>query len=286
MNKMILMLLICASGICLEASKLSGQKRKNTDLPESTRDIKRARTANNNGSGDNRINLKLFDAIRKGDIEHAQQAIEQDQGDSINAKNYLELTPLALACIRGQTEIAKLLLNENAADVPDNFGYTLLHQAIGAKNLDLVKLVLTNCNLIKPSKCGWTPLIMACYLGNERIVQYILDQLKREKMISRAINAYDKHERTALHFAAEFGYVHIIEMLLKADAAINFNDIRFNTPLHKAVTSQNLDAVKMLIKAGAKLDCKNKLGLTPLDLADQSDNVALKRIFRPTTPPL
>jgi hypothetical protein len=70
-----------------------------------------------------------------------------------------------------------------------------------------------------------------------------------------------------LHWAAENGHIHIIELLLGAGADINAKNKDGNTPLHYAALTCKVETVELLLKRGADPTAKNVKGETPADVA-------------------
>ena len=81
------------------------------------------------------------------------------------------------------------------------------------------------------------------------------------------INSRDEHGRTALHIAAEGGYVEIAQCLLAKGANVNATDFNRKTPLHLAAAKapQESGMVKFLCNQDrAMVDAKDNDGMTPL----------------------
>lgn len=60
--------------------------------------------------------------------------------------------------------------------------------------------------------------------------------------------------RTALHYAAVFGYLTIIEALVTAGAKIDLQDNDGYTPLHRAAQEQHFKSVQFLLNNGADVE--------------------------------
>merc|ERR1712098_90512 len=71
------------------------------------------------------------------------------------------------------------------------------------------------------------------------------------------VNA-DSEGWTAMHFAASYGRIELMELLLEFEAEIDAIDNWEETPLMKAVRSKDIDAVELLLERDARLDLKNK----------------------------
>ena len=173
------------------------------------------------------------------------------------------------------------------------------------------KLILENTNrfftyqkiLNFSNNSGYTPLIMAIYIKNEPITNFILDLASPDvinkkdnngrtaisfvddinlfkKLISKGadINALDNNNNNLLHINAgirkrpegDKDNVSIIEYILNSDTflkdKINEKNILGNTPLHEAFKNNKMAIILTLIKYGAKLTIKNDEGETPLTI--------------------
>lgn len=140
---------------------------------------------------------------------------------------------------------------------------------------------------------GWTPLMLAAFLGNDEIVELLIKS-------SADINALDLGGNSVLHwavFGCHTGCTRIlIEHHAKTDARNNFgwtplmqatarnylegvalliaSGVDINaaandglTALHKAAASGYLELVQLLLEQGADRKQKTRAGLTPMELA-------------------
>jgi ankyrin repeat protein len=89
-----------------------------------------------------------------------------------------------------------------------------------------------------------------------RMKAYVLSQ--------KNVNVRDKKGRTLLHYAANKGYLPVVELLVQKGAMVNARDNDERTPLHEAMSYQAYDAAKLLVKNGADMTLKDKDGATPL----------------------
>ncbi|XP_002741889.1 myotrophin-like [Saccoglossus kowalevskii] len=77
--------------------------------------------------------------------------------------------------------------------------------------------------------------------------------------------------RTALHVAADFGQVDVIEYLLSKGADINLPDKHGITPILAAIFEGHTDSVRLLLHKGASTDGKAPDGSTYFESAESDD---------------
>jgi ankyrin repeat protein len=120
-----------------------------------------------------------------------------NKGSDVNAKYKAGTYPLHIAVLKGQLEIAKLLLSKGAEINKNNDGdeATPLHIAAQHNKIDIVNLLLANgADVHAKAAKGYTPL----------------------------------------HVAAEWGHIYVVERLLGAGADSNIKETRGFTPLKLA----------------------------------------------------
>eukprot|EP00111_Clytia_hemisphaerica_P013943 TCONS_00041044-protein len=88
--------------------------------------------------------------------------------------------------------------------------------------------------------------------------------LKEEKF-QQKINRVDAQKRTALHFAASWGCIKTLNILLRCPGIdVNKQDYHGKTPLYKAMEIGSIECVKALVKAGANTRIKAQDSRDPL----------------------
>nr|CCC93143.1 putative ankyrin repeat protein [Trypanosoma congolense IL3000] len=110
-----------------------------------------------------------------------------------------------------------------------------------------------------------TLLHHAAFSGNIRVVELILSAQEKGQKID--IDALDADGWTPLHYAADRGFVAVVEKLVEEGANVNCRDQMRRTPLHLAAGRGQVDVVKRLLKVGASCAMKNAAGQTPLQCA-------------------
>jgi uncharacterized protein len=116
----------------------------------------------------------LFIALREPSPKVAQILIKAPKID-LNPITDDGETPLMMAVFKGQTELAIQMI-EKGADV-NKTGWTPLHYAATAGNVQLIKILLENYAYIdaeSPNKT--TPLMMAAHYGTPGAVKLLLEE--------------------------------------------------------------------------------------------------------------
>jgi len=186
------------------------------------------------------VNKLITQAIAKNDIEDVRRHILN--GTDINEQNESGWAPLHYAAVRGNTAIAKLLI-ENGAK-PDT-----------------------------KTKSSQTALHFAADRGFAELATLLVEK-------GADVNAVDKDGWTPLHFAAEKDRVAIAEYLIGKGAGVNKVSVGGGTPLHEASASASAAMIKLLLDKGADKTIKAKNGKTPLDYAIELKNEPAKKILK------
>ena len=127
---------------------------------------------------------------------------------NINAFNALGESPLMLAALKGQLELADKLVKKGA-DV-NKTGWTPLHYAASNGHVEVIKLLLENHAYIDAeSPNSSTPLMMASMYGNPQSVKLLLNE-GADPLLKNQIGL------TALQFAQRADRQDSAELLTKA----------------------------------------------------------------------
>ncbi len=151
------------------------------------------------------------------------------EGDRMRVRILLELgvspnerekllgsTALMAACLAGQAEIARDLLDHGAElDLRDNDGRTALMEACLAGNRNsVIMLVERGADVHAESRHGTTPLLAACISGEADVVRVILER-------GADVNARNRYGKTPLTEAMASGSADTVELLLRRGAHPN-----------------------------------------------------------------
>jgi ankyrin repeat protein len=105
-----------------------------------------------------------------------------------------------------------------------------------------------------------TPLTYAAWYGKMAVVRVLLQ-------CGANVDSVDGHKSTALHLAAFNGHLDVCRLLLDWGAKVDHVDIWKDTPLHWAAWKGYWSVVKLLVKRGANVCVKNGFGETASDMA-------------------
>lgn len=287
---------------------------------------------------DDELGPALYDAARHGRIERALQLLQagadprllpdpqwRDQrslavlaavlpdlrllreliarGVDVNAP-HRGMTPL-LAATRdswhGRPEAVMTLL-ANGADsrAADGEGNTPLHHAARSSDPGVAALLRDAAAEIDAlNQEGWSPLAVACQVGNWRMARFLLERGARSEPVdgtpallaaaatedddpagvqlllkhkARA-DARDRQRRSALHEAALAGHVAIIDALLAAGANLEARDAQGRTPLLEAAAAGRALVVEHLLAHAPDLGVVDNDGRNALLLAVMAEDV-------------
>ncbi|KAL7931627.1 ankyrin repeat-containing domain protein [Trichoderma chlorosporum] len=170
----------------------------------------------------------------------------------INTRNEFGRSPLTLACIKGHTAVASVLLDRGAdIKLVDNSGNTALYYATTPNSKSLSEVIIKRAAaalsdfadigdvFLRSAKHGITDVARICIASAARVNGVPLKNFR------------DGDSQTALHLAAREGHDDIISLLWEAGAMLDEVDDRGQTPLTVAALAGKINIVKMLLEAGA-----------------------------------
>ena len=152
----------------------------------------------------------LLIAIKEPSPKVAKTLVNTPKID-LNLLNVLGESPLMLAALKGELELATQMV-KNGADV-NKTGWTPLHYAASNSQVSVVKLLLENYAYIDAgSPNGTTPLMMASMYGSPEAVKLLLDE-GADPMLKNQLGL------TALQFALRGIRPDAVELLTKISRA-------------------------------------------------------------------
>jgi len=201
-------------------------------------------------------------APRYGSIHEAAYA-----GDTLAVRRFLSkgvsvdaragdngLTPLQMAALNGQENVARLLMSHGArADI---------FVASGIGDLASVRSMVKGGAEINASLISLgTPLVWAARSGHLQVVRFLIEEGAKLGPGSR------RPLTSALHEATLNGHVTVVGYLLTKGASVDIRNKHGETPLHLAAMRNRSPVAAVLLSSGAQVDAKDDAGYTPLHWA-------------------
>jgi len=149
------------------------------------------------------------------------------QGAEVDAKTWMNYTPLYEAALGGQAKAAEILISAGADINAETKGdYTPLHCCNNAETAKVLIAAGADANV---TNCyGCTPLhVTAMLSGNVEVAEFLISEKAN-------VNAKDNEGSTPLHLAAMNELIKIAEILIQAKADVNAIDNKGNTPFNIA----------------------------------------------------
>jgi uncharacterized protein len=148
----------------------------------------------------------IFDVARSGTLEEIEGLYTENK-NCIKEINEYGFSPLILACYKGNTEVAKFLIEKKSnLDYVSDEGTALMASVVRGKN-ELAKSLLENgANPNLTNLQGTTALMYATQFKNIELVKLLL-QYKADKTIG------NKDQKTAFEFAVFSNNDEIINLL-------------------------------------------------------------------------
>jgi ankyrin repeat protein len=197
----------------------------------------------------------LFDAVTNGDVEFVR-----NYKGNINQPLKDGGTALMWAANKGNTAMINALV-EAKADIngEDNKGNTALIWAADKGQADAVKvLIKSGARVNAINNNGETVLMCAVYGKNINVINALIEA-------GADVNAGEgsKHG-TTLIYAASYGRLDAVKVLIKAGVRVNATNFDGDTALIQAAGQDNPEMIKVLIKAGADVNARANNGITAL----------------------
>uniref|UniRef100_A0A8C6K9Y3 Ankyrin repeat domain 28 n=1 Tax=Nothobranchius furzeri TaxID=105023 RepID=A0A8C6K9Y3_NOTFU len=208
----------------------------------------------------------LLKAIFNVDPDEVRSLIFKKE--DVNVQDNEKRTPLHAAAYLGDAEIIELLILSGArVNAKDNKWLTPLHRAVASCSEVGKPFSFTSDTL--PYTVN--PLIKAAGHITLSSDAQITDAAAKqgELLLSRGanINAFDKKDRRAIHWAAYMGHIEVVKLLASHRAEVACKDKKSYTPLHAAASSGMISVVKYFLDLGVDINEPNAYGNTPLHVA-------------------
>ena len=158
-------------------------------------------------------------------------------------------------------------MNINAGDI---YGVTPLHMACSRGNLAAIEVLIQHesIKLDMPDNNKDTPLHEACLAGDPEIVETLLKKMQEMKF---SLLLENNEKQTPLHIACKEGVGEVVKLLIKYGfderrQLVAARDNEYNTPLHLACEGGNEMVVQLLFSNGADIEVVKEGDITPLHI--------------------
>lgn len=195
-----------------------------------------------------------------------------EKGSSIEEEDDQQRTPLHLAILHKQEEVATFLIEEGSPlDKIDSQGWTPLHGA-ACHNLNRIALHLIRKGATIPST-GNTPLHIAALHGSLETLQVF--QKENPSLFTTLLETANPEGDTALHKATQnphpekemFSKKDLVSFLIDQKANVHATNLHGYTPLHYAAKYGDTQALKCLAQHGGNLEAQGEYGRTLLHMS-------------------
>lgn len=214
------------------------------------------------------------------------------------------------AAKKGDLDRVKEILAKNPEllNAVDSFDRTPLFQAIFSRQDGVIRfLIAQGADVLRPNKEGVSPLLLACFMGQDEWAELLL--LKGAEIDSNAnalrisplqaavrggqrkcaelllskgarLDLRDADGRTPMLLAAWHGRGELARWLLSKGAPPDDKDNLGNTALHMAALNGDEETARMLVAAGARLDAMNSRNGTPMSIAVREGHEGIVGILK------
>ncbi|XP_066924796.1 transient receptor potential cation channel subfamily A member 1-like [Clytia hemisphaerica] len=224
-------------------------------------------------------NTPLLLAIKYNCDETAKQLITR--GASVCSCNKYGTYALHFAARRGNKDLCEMILNNPCCKLDeqiDKSGGSALHSAMLSGNVEVVALLITRgADICHGNNEGEQPIHLAAAEDHSDIIVMLAKgvlskepntNLHRELQI-QFVNYGTGEKDTALHIAAQGGYIETVKTLISIGAKVNVRTDTDQTPLHLAAIGGQLEVVRYLLMNNAKVGLRDNDQMTPLHKAAQ-----------------
>ncbi len=188
---------------------------------------------------------------------------------------------LISATMMGFTQVAKVLLDAKANPckvIPQADHNSALHYAAEKNRVDILNLILKvgGVDVNVKDAYGYTPLQRAASLGNEKILELLL------QVVEISIEEPSPGDGfTALILTAYKGHAKSAALLMDAKADVEARASNGKTALCVAARNNHENVARVLLSGERKAstDTLEKNGLTPLTYASNNGNLSLMRLL-------
>jgi ankyrin repeat protein/predicted DNA-binding WGR domain protein len=182
-------------------------------------------------------------------------------GANVNEMDKKKITPIMVAARYNRTETLKLLISKGVScKIKSREGKSAIHYACEHGSYDALKLLIPESDINQPGGERKTPLIYCAMKGHYRCMELLLEH--KAKVLCK-----DKFKRSALILAVKNGHSKEASLLLSKGAPFDHPDSSNNYPIHYAAAYGWVECIDLLVKAGANINAVNDWKIPPLLIA-------------------
>ena len=213
----------------------------------------------------------LHEAVARGHDSVVRLLLSHGAG--IHTEDWLDRTPLQVACEYGRLKTAELLLEEGAdvnwpVNSSSEHAASPLQAAASHSDESLIMLLLDKgADIDAQSGFYGSALLRACFKGEEKIVNLLIDR-------GASVNAYGGYYHSPLQAASHMGYETICRILINHGADVNAAGGEYGSALHAACKNRET-IVRLLIDNSANINAQGGRYGSPLNAAcaNNSDSI-------------
>ena len=197
-------------------------------------------------------------------------------GANLEAQDALGETPLVTACRFGNPNVVPVLLEcgANVGHVSKE-KFTALWYAISSqKDPTLVQMLLeAGADPNETYEYGDNPFLVAVSAQAPAVVDLLLP-------LTEDLARMNMHQVCALHFAAGYDDVGLVQDLLQRGVDVNCKTLYGRTALMNAAERNSLKAARVLLAHGADGKAQSEYGDTALSLAERREHAEMIELLR------
>jgi ankyrin repeat protein len=218
----------------------------------------------NSSAQNNHFKTALHKAAKYGKKDVVSLLVSQMSDQSLCIQDYKRRTALSIAAKYGFQEIVEILLDKGCdKDTEDASNFTAIQLAVQNGHTQVVKLLISRGATL--NSASTSTLILAAKTGNLEIFKLLLENGCKYKFPQ-------SNELRAIHIAAQYGHVSIIEYLLDSGVeSVSPREYDCRSVLHIAAAYRQLDVMKFLLDRGADINIKTTqlLNSDSIDIDDE-----------------